>query len=149
CSQTTSQPKPLRPCASRRALRRRLGAALSFSDRRAGLRRPRPMPGRRPVENFFCEQGRKYATDARRWPTWLMDGGACTMNPNERVSDTVLRGTPYRPVRLLGSGAAADVFEALGPVGEVRAVKVLRGAVSSRRAAARFDREIRALSSVG
>ena len=37
-----------------------------------------------------------------------------------------LAGTRYRTVRRIGGGAASDVFEAVGPLGEVRAVKLLR-----------------------
>src|SRR3954471_19646555 len=36
-----------------------------------------------------------------------------------------LAGTRYHLVRRIGGGSASDVFEAIGPLGEVRAVKLL------------------------
>jgi eukaryotic-like serine/threonine-protein kinase len=62
---------------------------------------------------------------------------------------SVLEGTGYRVVRRIGSGASADVFEAVNEGGDRVAVKVLRASLlGSREAHGRFQRETRALASV-
>jgi eukaryotic-like serine/threonine-protein kinase len=56
-------------------------------------------------------------------------------------------GTPYRPIARIGEGASAEVFEALGPGGARRAVKVLRAIhTGMREAVMRLEDEGRALS---
>ena len=45
-------------------------------------------------------------------------------------------GIPYRFIGIIGSGISAEVFEAEGPGGERRAVKVLRTMLTGEREAA-------------
>lgn len=60
-----------------------------------------------------------------------------------------LAGTHYRVVRSLATGGVSEVFEALGPGGEPRAVKVLRGMYTdSREAVFRLLQEGRILSAL-
>jgi eukaryotic-like serine/threonine-protein kinase len=58
-----------------------------------------------------------------------------------------LSGTPYRPIARIGVGTSADVFEAEGPGGARRAVKVLRAVhADAPEIARRLTREARALA---
>jgi serine/threonine-protein kinase len=58
-----------------------------------------------------------------------------------------LSGTPYRPIARIGEGTSAEVFEALGPGGARRAVKVLRAIHAGiHDAVMRLEQEARALS---
>jgi eukaryotic-like serine/threonine-protein kinase len=60
-----------------------------------------------------------------------------------------LAGTPYRPIARIGAGTSAEVFEAEGPGGERRAVKVLRSIhVGTGDGAFRLEQEARALASL-
>ena len=62
------------------------------------------------------------------------------------VEDGLL-GTPYRPIARIGEGTSAEVFEALGPGGARRAVKVLRAIHTGMcEAAMRLEQEGRALA---
>jgi serine/threonine-protein kinase len=63
--------------------------------------------------------------------------------------EDALAGTGYRAVRLLGSGASSEVYEARGPMGEVCAVKVLRSMYTGlTEAALRLAQEGRALAAL-
>lgn len=60
-----------------------------------------------------------------------------------------LSGTPYRPIARIGVGTSADVFEAEGPGGARRAVKVLRAVHGGApEIARRLTREARALAAL-
>jgi serine/threonine protein kinase len=60
-----------------------------------------------------------------------------------------LVGTPYRPIARIGAGTAAEVFEAEGPGGARRAVKVLRAIhMGTGHEASRLEQEAKALASL-
>ena len=67
----------------------------------------------------------------------------------EKQDGQVLVGTSYRLVRRIGEGSTSDVYEAIGPRGEVRAVKLLRPErARSGDARARLRLEARALAAL-
>jgi serine/threonine protein kinase len=67
----------------------------------------------------------------------------------ERALDRPLAGTRFRAARAIGAGSTSEVFEARDPLGEVRAVKVLRGTIArSSDAALRLMQEGRALAAL-
>lgn len=67
----------------------------------------------------------------------------------EMPLDRPLAGTRFRAARAIGAGATSEVFEARDPLGEVRAVKVLRGTFArSSDAALRLTQEGLALAAL-
>lgn len=71
------------------------------------------------------------------------------VSAGERPLDRPLAGTRFRAARAIGAGSTSEVFEARDPLGEVRAVKVLRGTLArTSDAALRLAQEGRALAAL-